>query len=122
MTGERPETMRAWVVDEPGPIESGPLSYQEKAVPAPAPGELLVRVSACGVQHTNNVSCGRGKATQISARGHTANENSGIRGQGIHADAIAEYGASGKRTARIHSDDANLPILPSIISRQAIDK
>jgi alcohol dehydrogenase, propanol-preferring len=53
MTGDRPDTMRAWVVDEPGPIDSGPLSYQEKPVPAPAPGELLVKVSACGVCRTD---------------------------------------------------------------------
>lgn len=53
MTAERPEKMRAWVVDEPGPIEGGPLSYVEKPVPAPAPGELLVRVSACGVCRTD---------------------------------------------------------------------
>jgi propanol-preferring alcohol dehydrogenase len=53
MTGERPETMRAWVVREPGPIESGPISYEEKPVPAPAPGELLVQVLACGVCRTD---------------------------------------------------------------------
>jgi propanol-preferring alcohol dehydrogenase len=53
MTGELPETMRAWVVREPGPIDNGPISYEHKPVPAPAPGELLVRVLACGVCRTD---------------------------------------------------------------------
>jgi propanol-preferring alcohol dehydrogenase len=47
------ELMRAWVVSQPGPIESGPLRYVEKPVPAPAPGELLVRVTACAVCRTD---------------------------------------------------------------------
>jgi len=57
MTVERPEEMRAWVVREPGPIENGPISYAEKPVPAPAPGELLVRVRACGVCRTDLHVC-----------------------------------------------------------------
>src|ERR1700722_5575018 len=46
-------TMRAWVVDRPGPVESGPLRYVDKPVPAPDPGELLVRVLACAVCRTD---------------------------------------------------------------------
>jgi len=53
MTATRQASMRAWVVGRPGPIEGDPLSYQEKPVPAPAPGELLVRVLACGVCRTD---------------------------------------------------------------------
>jgi propanol-preferring alcohol dehydrogenase len=53
MTVGSSKTMRAWVVREPGPIETSPLSYVEKPVPAPAPGELLVRVLACGVCRTD---------------------------------------------------------------------
>jgi alcohol dehydrogenase, propanol-preferring len=53
MTQESPAMMRAWVVRQPGPIESDPLSYDEKPVPAPAPGELLVQVLACGVCRTD---------------------------------------------------------------------
>jgi alcohol dehydrogenase, propanol-preferring len=45
--------MRAWVVREPGPIESSPLEYVDKPVPDPAPGELLVKVAACGVCRTD---------------------------------------------------------------------
>lgn len=58
-------TMRAWVVAEPGPVlpavevdrdsaaMSGPLRLVELPVPAPAPGELLVRVIASGVCRTD---------------------------------------------------------------------
>jgi len=53
MTDSSPTTMRAWVVSQPGPIEAGPLRYVEKPVPSPAPGELLVRVLACGVCRTD---------------------------------------------------------------------
>ena len=45
--------MRAWEVARPGPIEDGPLDFVEKDVPEPGPGELLVRVRACGVCRTD---------------------------------------------------------------------
>nr|WP_173524113.1 zinc-binding alcohol dehydrogenase family protein [Nonomuraea antri] len=45
--------MRAWVVDRPGPIGGGPLVPVERPVPAPGPGEVLVRVEACGVCRTD---------------------------------------------------------------------
>ncbi|MFI1768768.1 zinc-binding alcohol dehydrogenase family protein [Streptomyces sp. NPDC020800] len=45
--------MRAWVVDRPGPIEREPLRFVERSVPVPGPGELLVRVRACGVCRTD---------------------------------------------------------------------
>lgn len=45
--------MRAWEVARPGPIESGPLEFVERPVPEPGPGEVLVRVSACGVCRTD---------------------------------------------------------------------
>ena len=47
------DTMQAWEVTQPGPIETSPLRYVEKPVPAPAPGELLVQVLACGVCRTD---------------------------------------------------------------------
>ena len=53
MTVGSSETMRAWVVDQPGPIETGPLRYVEKPVPAAAPGELLVQVLVCAVCRTD---------------------------------------------------------------------
>ena len=53
MTVGSPATMRAWEVSQPAPIETGPLRYVEKPVPAPAPGELLVQVLACAVCRTD---------------------------------------------------------------------
>ncbi|WLP89853.1 zinc-binding alcohol dehydrogenase family protein [Gordonia sp. NB41Y] len=45
--------MRAWAVNRPGPIESGPLDLVDKPVPVAGPGELLVAVHACGVCRTD---------------------------------------------------------------------
>jgi propanol-preferring alcohol dehydrogenase len=46
--------MRAWHVDEPGPVDAGkPLTRRETPVPEPGPGELLLRVLACGVCRTD---------------------------------------------------------------------
>lgn len=45
--------MRAWVVTRPGPIDGGPLQLVERDTPEPAPGEVRVRVSTCGVCRTD---------------------------------------------------------------------
>jgi alcohol dehydrogenase, propanol-preferring len=45
--------MRAWVVHEPGLMRTGPLRLVERDVPEPGPGELLIRVLACGVCRTD---------------------------------------------------------------------
>lgn len=45
--------MRVWRVARPGPIGTGPLRSHEEPVPTPGPGELLVRVRACGVCRTD---------------------------------------------------------------------
>jgi len=47
------QTMRAWVVDEPGPIDDHPLVMVERPVPTPARGQLRVRVLTCGVCRTD---------------------------------------------------------------------
>lgn len=47
------ETMGAWEVVEPGPVEAAPLRFVEKPVPVPGPDELLVRVRTCGVCRTD---------------------------------------------------------------------
>ena len=45
--------VRAWVVSEPSPIHSRPLRAVERADPEPGPGEVRVRVRACGVCRTD---------------------------------------------------------------------
>jgi propanol-preferring alcohol dehydrogenase len=45
--------MRAWAVEKPGPIDSGPLALTERPVPEPGRGELLIRVICCGVCRTD---------------------------------------------------------------------
>ena len=45
--------MRAWAVDEPGPIDRHPLSLIERPEPEPGPGQVRVRVQACGVCRTD---------------------------------------------------------------------
>lgn len=47
------ESMRAWVVDAPAPLERGPLSLRTRALSRPASDELLVRVAVCGVCRTD---------------------------------------------------------------------
>ncbi|HEX2297167.1 MAG TPA: zinc-binding alcohol dehydrogenase family protein [Pseudonocardiaceae bacterium] len=44
---------RAWRVSQPAPVGSHPLRRMAEPVPVPAPGELLVRVLACGVCRTD---------------------------------------------------------------------
>jgi propanol-preferring alcohol dehydrogenase len=45
--------MRAMVVDAPGPIETNPLRPIDLTRPHAAPGEILVRVTTCGVCRTD---------------------------------------------------------------------
>ena len=45
--------MRAWHVDAPGPVSGKPLRERTSPVPRPDPGELLLRVLACGVCRTD---------------------------------------------------------------------
>ena len=45
--------MRAWQVTQPGPVVDGPVRLAQVPVPEPGPGELLVKVLACGVCRTD---------------------------------------------------------------------
>jgi propanol-preferring alcohol dehydrogenase len=45
--------MRAWVIARPGPIDAGPLELVEREAPQPGPGQLRLRVQACGVCRTD---------------------------------------------------------------------
>jgi len=41
--------MKACLLRAPGSIESNPLDFTEVPTPRPATGQVLVRVTACGV-------------------------------------------------------------------------
>jgi propanol-preferring alcohol dehydrogenase len=45
--------VRAWVVETPGPVDSGPLRRVERPVPEPGIGQVRVRISCCGVCRTD---------------------------------------------------------------------
>jgi propanol-preferring alcohol dehydrogenase len=45
--------MDAWVVAAPGPVDGGPLRRIRRDRPVPAAGQVLVRVSCCGVCRTD---------------------------------------------------------------------
>ncbi|HEX5086425.1 MAG TPA: zinc-dependent alcohol dehydrogenase family protein [Nocardioides sp.] len=45
--------MRAWAVRSPGPVATAPLVEERRVVPRPAPDEVLIRVSACGLCRTD---------------------------------------------------------------------
>lgn len=84
--------MRAWVVDQPGPMASGPLRLAERPVPEPGPGELLVRVICCGVCRTDL---------------HLAEGDLPPRGPGITPghEVVGEVTATGAGTTRFRPGD-----------------
>jgi len=45
--------MKAIVLKEPGQINSNPLHLVDVPKPEPGPGEVLIKVKACGVCHTD---------------------------------------------------------------------
>jgi propanol-preferring alcohol dehydrogenase len=45
--------MKAWVLRQTAPVETQPLELREVVVPEPGEGEVLVRVSVCGVCRTD---------------------------------------------------------------------
>ncbi len=47
------ETMSAWVVAEPGPIDSRPLVRRDIPLPHAGPGQVRLRVRTCGVCRTD---------------------------------------------------------------------
>lgn len=51
------ESMRAWEVTAPGPIDFKPLRLVERPVPEPAAGQVRIRVSVCGVCRTDLHLC-----------------------------------------------------------------
>src|SRR5215470_2097446 len=66
---------------------------------------------ARGVHELDHVARGRGKAAQATARGHAANEHVLVQRVGLHADAVAEHGATREGARWIHGDDGHaLPV------------
>jgi propanol-preferring alcohol dehydrogenase len=49
--------VKAILLEKPAPIDEKPLKLTELPVPEPAPGELLLRVAACGVCRTDLQIC-----------------------------------------------------------------
>ncbi len=45
--------MRAWVVERRGPVEGAPLRLVEAPDPVPGPGQVRLRVRACGICRTD---------------------------------------------------------------------
>ena len=45
--------MQAWAVERPRPIDGAPLLLIQRAVPQPEPGEIRLKVRACGVCRTD---------------------------------------------------------------------
>lgn len=45
--------MKAMLLREPQPIEAGPLELADLPDPRPGSGEILIKVSACGICHTD---------------------------------------------------------------------
>ncbi len=45
--------MHAMLLEKTGPAENSPLTLREVATPTPAPGEVRVKVQACGLCHTD---------------------------------------------------------------------
>ena len=45
--------MKACVLDAPAPVGTNPLAYRDVPVPAPGPGEILVRVNFCCICRTD---------------------------------------------------------------------
>ena len=79
-------------------------------------------VEAGRVQDIDGVRGGAGQAAQRAAGRHRSDEDSGIRVELRHSDAVSQDGPAGKGGGRIDSHDPNgLP--PTAISlRQALDE
>jgi alcohol dehydrogenase, propanol-preferring len=45
--------MKAWTLPNPAPVEKNPLTLADLPVPEPGAGQVLVRVSACGICRTD---------------------------------------------------------------------
>lgn len=89
--------MKAMQLDHVGPIESHPLHLREIATPEPGPGELVMKVAACGVCRSNLhtiegdwVAGGVPSFTPIIP-GHEVVGHVSALGEGVVGFAIGDY-------------------------------
>ena len=73
----------------------------------PAPTVSTMHDVVAGrVHHGDDVVRGGGQPAERAARRHAADEDAGVGGQVLHADAVAEDGAVRERAGRVDGDDA----------------
>src|SRR5439155_21592703 len=63
-----------------------------------------------------------GEPTQRTARGHAANKDLGVRGQILHADAVAQDSAVRERTRRVDYHNTNAPSLVAVLAGQSTEE
>src|SRR5437763_620847 len=84
--------MRAWEVRALGPIDGSPMVLVDRPPPEPAPGQVRVRVSVCGVCRTD-LHVAEGARVHVLTRGHQARQLAlelGAASAGDTADAPPE--------------------------------
>ncbi len=79
--------MKAFILEDPAPVETRPLRRKEIADPVPGPNEVLVRVAACGICRTDLHVCEGELAPHLAAVvpghqivGRIVETGSGVRG------------------------------------------
>jgi propanol-preferring alcohol dehydrogenase len=83
-------SMRAWVVDTPGPIDEHPLLLVDRPIPVPEPGQIRIRVLTCGVCRTD-LHLAEGDLAPRRAQVTPGHEVVGlVDGRGAGADRYAE--------------------------------
>jgi alcohol dehydrogenase, propanol-preferring len=84
--------MRAAVLRHPAPIASRPLAIEDQPIPEPGRGEVLLKVEACGVCHTDlHITAGELPALRDAVTpGHQIVGRVAKRGQGTEGIQIGE--------------------------------
>ena len=75
-------------------------------------------VEASGVERAHGVAGGGGQPAEAATAGHAADEDVGVAGQLLHADAVAEDRAAGEGAAGVDGDDADALVAPPQFARQ----
>src|SRR5271170_7844196 len=82
--------MKAAVLRDPGPKKANPLTIEERPIPEPGPGEVLLQVEACGVCRTDlHITMGELKPLRDEViPGHQIVGHVGRLGDGVDAHTI----------------------------------